>query len=1195
MAQSFYFYGVKFRFAFISLLFFSIAGLSQQTNNVRTKTIALADSIKLDSLSLIPNTLKISVGENTLDTSFYKVDYAKAIIYFDKNKRKELATSEIKTFYRVFNFDLSKTTQHKDEKVLKEAKVFSYNPFSSNPSAGQSDPFKMDGLNKTGSISRGIGLGNNQDVVVNSSFNLQLSGKLTNSIDILLSASDDNIPIQPDGNTQQLQEFDKVFIQLSDKNSKLIAGDFQMFRPNSYFMNFNKRAQGLSFSTAYKVNQSTKDTSKYGVMKTSLSGAVSKGKFARNVSLQNGTENTFNAQKQEKSQGPYRLRGAENEQFIIVLSGTEKVYLDGVLLDRGAENDYIIDYNTAELTFTPRNLITKDKRIIVEFQYSDKNYARSLAHFEQQYVDKKWNVRLNIYSEQDNKNKSLQQELTQEQKKLLSLIGDTLSSAVVPSFDSVTFNSTEVLYARIDTTVGTFTFPDIFLYSSVDTLAHFRATFSFVGAGKGNYNQISSSANGKVFQWVMPDTISGARRGSYEPVRQLITPKQKQMASLAIDYAVNQNTKIFVESAVSNNDINTFSKFDSQDDVGQAVKVGFENSTPLFSANDSTKQKTNSWRINSGANYEYVQKIFSPIERFRSTEFDRDWNRNSSIFNNDQHIASAQIGLSKKNLSEVQYRFNSFFEGNDYAATKHDAKGSFAKKGFFASANGSYLETNSITQNTSFLRHNATISQKIKKVTIGVREAQELNLFKIKGADSLLNNSYQFLEWEAFSKISADSTGNKIEATYKQRTDYGTRFNNLSSSAFAQNMGLSFELTSNPNSQLRATASYRKLEILDTLLIAQKPENTVIGRIEYNAVIFGGAIISGTFYEVGSGLEQKREFSFIEVAAGQGTHTYIGDVNENGVKDIDEFEIAVFQDQAKYIKVFIPSDKYISTYTNQFSQSLILKPAAVWKNKTGAKKIISYFSNQVSYQVDRKTTDDDLSRAYNPFLQKINDTLLVALNSSFRNTFFFNQSGAVFSADVSYQDSRNKALLTNGIDSRANTFKEGRTRWNMTKKFSLSARYKEGNKVSASEYFTSRDYFIKYFETEPQFSFQPSTAFRASASYKYVEKNNKIEGGGQKAVFQNSGAELRYNVLTKGSISVKANYIFITYSDFDNQNTQLAFEMLEGLKAGQNYTWSVSFLRTLANNIQLNFQYDGRKSENNKVIHTGTAQVRAYF
>jgi len=73
-----------------------------------------------------------------------------------------------------------------------------------------------------------------------------------------------------------------------------------------------------------------------------------------------------------------------------------------------------------------------------------------------------------------------------------------------------------------------------------------------------------------------------------------------------------------------------------------------------------------------------------------------------------------------------------------------------------------------------------------------------------------------------------------------------------------------------------------------------------------------GVISTSTFYEIGSGLELKKRIFFLEVAAGQGVYMWT-DYNNNGIKELNEFDIATFKDQAKYIKIYTPTNTYIKT------------------------------------------------------------------------------------------------------------------------------------------------------------------------------------------------------------------------------------------------------------------------------------------
>ena len=267
-------------------------------SNLRTKMIASAkDTVQLDSLSIIPNTIIIP----GFPDSTYSVDYVNARITW--KQRPPLDSVLVR--YRVFNTRLNAKVQRMQfDSIMNNFLGQPYTPEFANRQEERF--FDFGNINYSGSFGRGISFGNSQDAVVSSNLNLQLNGFLADSIEIAAAITDNNIPIQPDGTTQQLNEFDRIFLQFRKRTWQLSLGDIDIRQNQSYFLSFYKRLQGISFETQSQLGKNVKNNSL-------VSGSIAKGKFTRNI-----------IEPQEGNQGPYRLTGANNEFFFVVLANTER-------------------------------------------------------------------------------------------------------------------------------------------------------------------------------------------------------------------------------------------------------------------------------------------------------------------------------------------------------------------------------------------------------------------------------------------------------------------------------------------------------------------------------------------------------------------------------------------------------------------------------------------------------------------------------------------------------------------------------------------------------------------------------------------------------------------------------------------------------------------------------------------------------
>ncbi len=1142
------------------MLLTTFAAEAQQlsTSNLKRKKIAASGTIQLDSLSIVPQSVYI----NGVDTSYFSIDFVAATLSW----KKQVSYDSVLITYRTFPFRFDATTFKYDYDSIRNTTVFTPYVVAPGTEKNSTSLFDFGNINYNGSFGRSLSFGNNQDAVFNSQLNLQMNGMIGDSIEIAAAITDNNIPIQPDGTTQQLNEFDKILLQFRKKGWEVSLGDIDIRQNQSYFLNFYKRLQGISYQQKNKIGRD-------GSNKLLLTGAIAKGKFTRNI-----------FQGLEGNQGPYRLQGANNEFFFIILAGTERVYIDGELLQRGEDQDYVINYNTAEVTFTPRRMITKDRRIQIEFEYADRNFLNSMLYASNEIVvNKRLKGFVSVYSNNDAKNSPINQTLDTPQKQFLSNLGDSIQSAFYPVYSLDSFSTSKILYKKIDTTYSGAT-ETIYVYSTNVDSARYSLNFIDVGQGNGNYVPLFNAANGKVYAWVQP--INGVKQGNFEPAAFLVTPKKQQLMSGGLTYQLDDKTVIATEVALSNYDANTYSAKSKSDNKGLAGKFSLQRE-------DKWRSKNKTISLLTTIGYEYVQKQFRPIERLRPVEFGRDWGLGFLYNPADEHLPFINVKLSDDKNNALQYTFSSYIRSDKFKAYRHSFQQFNDIKGWQLRSAINLTNSNSPFEQGFFFRPSVELSKKLVRLNnfiIGGSFSREHNEQNNRFYDTLNPLSFQFDIISAFIK-SNPGNDNRWSLSYFTRRDKLPFVNQLLPTDRSHNYNFSIDLLQSSKHQLRSTVTYRQLEVTNKSVTNLTAENSLLGRVEYMVNEWKGLLTGSFLYELGAGQEQRRDFSYIEVPAGRGEFAW-NDYNADGIPQLNEFEIALFPDQAKYIRIFTPTNQFIKANYTQFNYSINLDPRAIAEDmKDGRwKNFVTRLNLQSSMQTAKKVISDG-HPLFNPFKGNITDESLITLNYILSNTISFNRFSTKWGLDATNIISYNKALLTYGVESRQLNDWMLKARMNIGRQYTFEFIQRFGTNNLITPKFSNRNYELETYTTEPRITFTEFTKYRVQASYQFIQKKNAMIYGGEKAISNVFTLESKFNAVQNTSLTGRFSYNNISYNGIANTTT--SYIMLEGLLPGKNLLWMADFTKRLANNLELSFQYEGRKPADTKTIHIGRASIRA--
>jgi hypothetical protein len=400
-------------------------------------------------------------------------------------------------------------------------------------SAGRAAPT---GLKVGGAKTFGITMGSNRDPTLEQSLRLNITGNITRDVAVRAYLSDQNTPLVPEGDTEELRSLDKVLIEIESERVSATMGDIVFQLDGGTLATFRRELTGASFR------------GNLGRASALVAGARTAGEF---MSL------TFRGV--EGKQGTYLLADDAGGVGVPIVAGSERVWLDGELLVRGRDNDYVIDYRAGGIEFTERRRISSESEITVDYEFAVSEYERDIYGGRATVGLGSGKVKLGatFFREADDRTATSTIALTDDQLAVLEAAGDDVELAHDDGIDSVGVGKGDYEYTYLSE-FGVYAFR----YAGPDSGAY---DLSFERSEGGDY---------RTEYFPEHDTFAfayaGAGAGDYRLGRSLPLPSDLVLSAVDGRLELRDGGFVEAEAALSEFDLNTFSELDDSDNAGNA-------------------------------------------------------------------------------------------------------------------------------------------------------------------------------------------------------------------------------------------------------------------------------------------------------------------------------------------------------------------------------------------------------------------------------------------------------------------------------------------------------------------------------------------------------------------------------------------------------------------------------------------------
>ncbi len=508
-----------------------------------------ADSLRLhlpDGWVVPGSIVATAAGETLRGGTDYELDPAEGIIRLTRPRPGE----HLRVLYEIVPLEIGRVFQRTIPLDTAGTETVRVAPRQENIPPATSRA-RLD-LRGTKTVSLEIGSG--EDLTLRQSLDVSMSGEIVSGVTVRGVLSDRQTPLQAEGQTTELSDVDRVYLQVDGPGASLTLGDFALRGPAGLFTGYQRQLEGVTLQ------------GKRGKAGGSVAAATLPGSYT-----------TVEFQAEEGKQGPYHLLSRQASLEGVIQSGSERVWIDGDLLVRGEDRDYVIDYAAGTLIFTGRRVVGKDSRVTVDFQANANPYRRNAYaatfgwnanHGPGESVDEgRFLLRGSLLVERDDPSRPVGGALSERERQALRAAGDSLTGDLAPGIDCGSVGYGDYKWAEADS------LPFAFLrYAGADS-GSCRVRFADAGDGKGDYADSLLDDGMTIYHFV------GVKRGRFSPGRAVARPGERDLLDFLAAWSGPSGLRFEAEGAGSFDDPNLLSAKDDSDREGGALRLAFARDT----------------------------------------------------------------------------------------------------------------------------------------------------------------------------------------------------------------------------------------------------------------------------------------------------------------------------------------------------------------------------------------------------------------------------------------------------------------------------------------------------------------------------------------------------------------------------------------------------------------------------------------